>query len=337
MAALLLGAAILFSFCLGPSLLAFSPVPAMHLFRQSRFIMGTPIEITISQIHPQQAALAAQGAFQEIERIDRIMSTYRADSEVSQLNHLAGKGGIKASEDTLNVLKRALYFSQLSAGAFDITIAPLLRLWDFKQKKIPAEEDLKKALRLVNYQKIKTNFKAAEVFLSEEGMAIDLGAIAKGYAVDKACTFLLQNGIENFLINAGGDLRGQGQKGPGTPWVIGLKHPRLPEALVAKINLVSAALATSGDYEKFFIKGGERYHHLLNPITGHPARQCQSVTIMAPTAMDADALATTVFILGPDQGLALIAKLPQVHALIVDRRGRVLLSPHWPPGIIHPP
>ncbi len=318
-------------------LLAFAQNNHLNLLHQSRIIMGTNVEIMISSGEPSLGVLALKKAFQEIEKIDRLMSTYRSDSEVSELNRQAGQKACRVSAETLTVIERAIYFSHLSGGAFDITIAPLVRLWNFRSQTVPAPEDIKKALKKVGYQKIKINRALAEVYLSEPGMAIDLGAIAKGYAVDQACALLRQKGLTNYLVNAGGDLRSQGTKERGHPWIIGIKHPRLKEALIAKIHLTGAALATSGDYEKFFIKNGERYHHLLHPLTGQPARQCQSVTVMAPSAMDADALATTVFILGPEQGLALIDKLPDVHALIIDQRGRVLLSPNWPAGIIHSP
>lgn len=316
---------------------AFAQNKEANILQQSRIIMGTNVEIIVSHTDPRQAMIGIAEAFQEIEKVDRLMSTYHQDSEVSELNRQAGQKACRVSADTLAVIERAIYFSHLSRGAFDITIAPLSRLWDIKLQKIPAAESIKKAIRKIGYQKIKIKSASSEVFLSAPGMAIDLGAIAKGYAVDKACAALAKRGLVNYLVNAGGDLRGQGEKGKSQPWVIGLKHPRLKDELIAKIHLSAAALATSGDYEKFFIKNGERYHHLLDPFTGQPAQKCQSVTIMAPCAMDADALATTLFILGPDQGFALIAKLPDIHALIVDRRGRVLLSPNWPNGIIHPP
>lgn len=328
-------------FFLWPSIFLYPSALAQNkegnILQQSRIIMGTNVEIIVSHTESRQAMIAIEEAFQEIEKVDRLMSTYRPDSEVSELNRHAGKKACRVSPDTLRVIERAVYFSYLSGGAFDITIAPLLRLWDFNVQKVPATEDINKAIKKIGYEKIKIMPASSEVFLSAPEMAVDLGAIAKGYAVDQACAALDKRGLVNYLVNAGGDLRGQGGKGKGQPWIIGLKHPRLKEALIAKIHLIAAALATSGDYEKFFIKNGERYHHLLDPFTGQPARNCQSVTIMAPCAMDADALATTVFILGPDQGLALIAKLPHIHALIVDRRGQVLLSPNWPPGIIHPP
>jgi FAD:protein FMN transferase len=189
----------------------------------------------------------------------------------------------------------------------------------------------------VDYRKIKIDHAASSVFLQEQGMEIDLGAIAKGYAADCASAVLKEKGVENFLINAGGDLKVNGSKAKGTAWTIGIRHPRLPAQMIARLRPHRGGVATSGDYEKFFMQGGERYHHLLSPSTGMPVRECQSVTIMAPDAMDADALATVVFVLGPKKGLSLLDRMTGVHAIIVDRRGSVLLSPHWPEGVLLSP
>lgn len=189
--------------------------PEPLLIRQSRIIMGTAVEILISPAESPQAHLAMEQAFKEIERIDRLMSNYRADSEVSELGRHAGKKTVLVSQDTLKVIERALYFSHISGGSFDITIAPVFQLWAFKQKKIPAAEELAKALKKVGYQKIKIFGKSSSIFLTEPRMAIDLGAIAKGYAVDQAWAVLSKSGIKNFLVNIGGDLRAQGQKAEG--------------------------------------------------------------------------------------------------------------------------
>jgi thiamine biosynthesis lipoprotein len=188
----------------------------------------------------------------------------------------------------------------------------------------------------VDYPKDQVDRSRYTVYLKDR-MELDLGAIAKGYALDRAGEVLKKRGVENFLANAGGDLRVGGRKEKEIPWTIGIQHPRLPSDFIAKIQSKNAGIATSGDYEKYFLKDGERYHHILVPSSGLPARECQSVTILAPTAMDADALATTVFVLGPKKGFSLIEEMPNVHALIVDRRGSVLLSPKWPAGVLLPP
>jgi thiamine biosynthesis lipoprotein len=307
------------------------------LFRQSRILMGTSVEITVSQVGREKAEEAMEAAFQEVERINVLMSHYRKDSEVSQISRHAGEKEIRVSPETLEVIERAVYFSRISGGAFDITIGPVFRLWNFREGKIPDQEKLREQLKRVDYRRIQVDRSRSTVYLDDSRMELDLGAIAKGYAVDRACEVLRKRGVENFLVNAGGDLRVGGMKEKALPWTIGIQHPRLSSDFIAKIQAQNAGIATSGDYDKFFLKEGERYHHILVPSTGLPARECQSVTILAPTAMDADALATTVFVLGPEKGFALIEKMPGVHALIVDRRGSVLLSPKWPDGVLLPP
>ena len=306
-------------------------------FRQSRMIMGTSVEITVSQTHSQRAEEAMAAAFREVERIDLLMSHYRPESEVSQITRQAGEKETQVSPETLEVVERALYFSRLSGGAFDITIGPVFGLWNFREGKIPEEKSLQENLKKVDYRKIKVDRAKSSVYLESRGMELDLGAIAKGYAVDRASAVLRKEGVENFLVKAGGDLAVSGAKGNGVAWTIGIQHPRLPSELIGKLRPSQAAVSTSGDYEKFFFRGGERYHHILTPSTGLPARECQSVTILAPSAMDADALATSVFVLGPQKGFALLEHFPDVQAIIVDRRGSVLLSPRWPAGQLSPP
>jgi len=308
-----------------------------RLFRQSRILMGTSVEISVSQVGRDKADEAMEAAFQEVDRINRLMSHYRPDSEVSQISRHAGGREVRVSPETLEVIERALYFSRLSGGTLDITIGPVFRLWNFREGKIPDGEKLRENLKKVDYRRIQVNPSRSTVYLQDPGMELDLGAIAKGYAADRAGEVLKKSGVENFLMNAGGDLRVRGRKEKGTPWTIGIQHPRLPSEFIAKVQSENAGIATSGDYEKYFIKDGERYHHILVPSTGLPGRECQSVTILAPTAMDADALATTAFVLGPKKGFALIKEMPNVHALIVDRRGSVLVSPGWPAGVLLPP
>jgi thiamine biosynthesis lipoprotein len=308
-----------------------------NLFRKSRVIMGTSVEIVVSRTRAVKAEEAMEAAFREVQRIDFLMSNYREDSEICRVNRNAGKKETKVSPEILRVIQQALDISSLSAGAFDITIGPVLRLWNFREGKFPEEKDLRENLKKVDYRQIKIDRIRSSIFFQKQGMEIDLGAIAKGYAVDRASDILQKKGIDNFLVNAGGDLKVNGSKEKGLPWTVGIRHPRLSSTMIAKLSPRQAGVATSGDYERFFMKEGERYHHLLNPSTGTPARECQSVTVMAPSAMAADALATAIFVLGPPKGLALLKRMNDVHAIIVDRGGSVLVSPHWPKGILLPP
>ncbi|MBI1952035.1 MAG: FAD:protein FMN transferase [Acidobacteria bacterium] len=299
--------------------------------------MGTAVEIAVAQASPDRAGEAIAAGMGEVERLDRLLSHFRADSEIGRINRRAGKEETLVSSETLEVIEKALHVSRLSGGAFDPTIGPVFRLWNFREGKIPPPAALRERLSLVDYRKVRLDRIRSTVFLARSGMELDLGAVAKGYAVDRASAVLRGRGIENFLINAGGDLRVGGGKGKGVPWEIGIRHPRLSSGLIARLRLTQAAVATSGDYEKFFLRGGERYHHILDPATGLPARKCQSVTVLAPEALPADALATAVFVLGPERGLDLVFRLEGVHVLLVNRRGNVLLSPAWPEGVLLPP
>lgn len=293
--------------------------------------------MVVAQGDSPRAEETMAAAFREMERIDFLMSSYREESEVRRINRHAGEKEVLVSPETLEVIERALFFSSLSAGAFDITIAPVFRLWNFRAGKVPEERILRENLKKVDYRRVRVERLRSSVWLEKKGMELDLGAIAKGYAVDRASSTLQKGGVQTFLVNAGGDLKVQGAKEKGVPWIIGIRHPRLSSELIAKLKPHQAAVATSGDYEKFFLHGGQRYHHILNPSTGLPARECQSVTVMAPSAMDADAVATTVFVLGPKRGFSLLENLPHIQAIIVDIKGSVLLSPNWPEGVLLPP
>ncbi len=194
------------------------------------------------------------------------------------------------------------------------------------RKRSPSAEEVKEKLGLVNFKNIEVD-KEGKVFLKKKGMAIDLGGIAKGYAVDRAFDVLRSLGHKNLIVNAGGDLRVGGTKN-NEPWSIGIQNPRESQKILAKISVSDMAVATSGDYEKFFIYQDKRYHHIFNPKDGYPTEECQSVTIVCKNTMTADALATAVFVLGPEKGYALCQKLNGVQCLIVDREGKIILSPN---------
>ena len=213
--------------------------------------MGTSAEISISRAAPKEAEDAMEAAFQEMERVNILMSDYRADSEVSRITRFAGQKEIRVSPETLEVIERALYFSRLSEGAFDITIGSVFRLWNFREGKIPDDRALRETLKRVDYRKVKVDRAGPSVFLEERGMELDLGAIAKGYAADLAGTALRKKGMENFLIRLGGEVKASGEKEAGMPWIVGIQHPRLPSELLARIKARDAAISTSGDYQKF--------------------------------------------------------------------------------------
>ncbi len=301
------------------------------LFKYHQVAMGTVIEITLIGDDEETANKAALQAFQEIKRIEALMSPWIESSEVTRINRSAGKEGVKVSPETMEVIKKAQDISELSEGGFDITVGPLTELWrKARENKVPpSKEDVKRKLDLVNFKNIEVD-KEGKVFLKKKGMAIDLGGIAKGYAVDRAFDVLRSLGHKNLIVNAGGDLRVGGTKN-NQPWSIGIQNPREPQKILTRISVADMAVATSGDYEKFFIYQDKRYHHIFNPRDGFPTEGCQSVTIVTKDCITADALATAIFVLGPEKGYALCRKLDGVECLIVDREGKIIVSPTLKP------
>lgn len=290
---------------------------------RSRPMMGTMVEITALGPDRDLCDRSVEQAFQEIEAVDRLMSSFKGDSQVSQLNRLAGKTWMVLDPEVLDVLEAAVLYSRLSEGAFDITVGPLLRLWGFYRDKghLPSTQEIGQARSRVNYRDIEIDQPKGRARLKKPGMAIDLGAIAKGYAVDKAVEALKKKGIRKGLVNAGGDLYAFGRPEEKAPWLIGLQHPREREKVATVLEVEDRAVATSGNYERYFVLKGKRYTHILDPRTGWPIQGMASVTVMADSAMKADALATSVFVLGPQRGLALLNRLPGVEGIIVAEEG----------------
>lgn len=303
------------------------PSHSSNLHKYHQVSMGTVIEITLLSEDEEAARKASLQAFQEIKRIEQLMSPWIGTSDVSHLNRFAGKDWVKVSPETFDVIQKSQKISGLSEGAFDITIAPLTGLWRKARERgiPPSSEEIKKILGLVNFRNLLIR-PDGKVFLKKKGMAIDLGGIAKGYAVDRAFEILTSLGYKNLIINAGGDLRVGGLK-ENQPWLIGIQDPRSAEKVMATISVSDSAIATSGDYEKFFFHQGKRYHHILNPKTGFPAEGYQSVTILSKDGMTADGLATAVFVLGPEKGYALCQKIGGVECLIMDGEGRPTVTP----------
>ncbi len=299
----------------------------LKTIKQIRFLMGTRVEITAQGADAKRLNRAVNMAFAEIKRIEEMMSEWEDGSELSRINRNAGKKAIKVSQEILEIITQSIKFSQISRGAFDISWAVLAELWDFSREEpiIPQKEKVAEALKLVDYQNIVVDRESSTVFLQVKGMRIGLGGIAKGYAVDRAIHALQQEGVKDAIVNAGGDLRVIGKK-DGQPWRVGVQDPRGKGNLLGVLEITDTSFASSGDYERYFIKDGIRYHHLLNPKTGFPAQGCRSVTIICASALQADALSTAVFVLGPVAGLKLIEGLPGVEALIIDQEGRIIMS-----------
>ncbi len=286
------------------------------IISDSRFLMDTLVTIKAwgDEAEPIQGLLDA--AFEEIERLEGVMSKKRRDSEVSRINEGASGEWVPMSADVTAVLGRALFFSRLSDGACDVTIGPVMRLWGFATATphVPDKDEIASALDLIGADKIEVT--EGKVRFLKENMALDLGAIAKGYAVDRAVRILERGGASGGLVEAGGDLRFFGTKPGKRRWRIALAHPRKAGTLIEIGEIPLHSVATSGDYERFFEADGKRYHHLLDPRTGYPARKAISATVWARTCMDADMLSTTLFVMGPD-GIAWIEGLDEVEGWVI--------------------
>jgi thiamine biosynthesis lipoprotein len=279
----------------------------------------------------------------EIRRLEKLMTTWDPASEVSQINAAAGQHAVAVGQETFDVIHEALHASELSLGCFDITFETLHGLWKFDQDldpHPPAAAEVKAKVRYVGYRHVKLDGPARTVFLDEPHVRIGLGGIAKGYAVDEAAKVLLGAGVTSFYVQAGGDLYAHGKKPDGSPWQAGIRDPRGPEGdYFAMMPVSDHAFSTAGDYERSYIVGGKRYHHIIDPHTGYPATASRSVTIWAPTALLADEIDDGVFILGPEKGLALVESLEGVGAVIVDAQNRVWTSKRLMGMVraVHPP
>jgi thiamine biosynthesis lipoprotein len=287
----------------------------VHVIKDVQDALGTFVTITI--IHPDvnEAVSALRAGFDEIYRIHHLMNAYQQSSEVGILNREGYYEGV--SGDTRHVIQRASSFSELLEGAFDITVLPLLELWEenVSKSKIPTDAEISERLELVNYRNILIENK--NISFRKRGMGITLAGVAKGYAVDKAIEALVQCNIRHALVNAGGDIRVIGGKGENIPWRIAIRDPRYKTRIVTAVELYDQAIATSGTYRRSF-------DDIINPKVGRPAQGVLSSTVIAKTAMDADMLATCMFVLGAEKGIELIGKLDGVKAFVIRSDGSIL-------------
>ena len=292
----------------------------------SKLMMGTVVETTARYpdiVHCKQALFKA---YREMQRVENLLSYQKEGSEISLINGRAGKKPVHVSAETFAILQRGVNYAQKLHGLFDVTIGPVTSLWNFSNPEgghLPRKEEITQRLADVNYHDLVLNARDTTAFLKKSGMLIDLGGIAKGYAIDRGSATLRGNGIINFILNAGGDIYVSGQKDENTPWKVGVKDPRDGQKLIACFDLKDYAVATSGDYERFIIVDGQRYHHIFDPRTGYPGTLAQSSTTFATTAEEADVLATYLFIIGAPQALKDNFSEP---FLIIDAAGRQIAS-----------
>lgn len=295
-------------------------------FRFSDSAMTTPVTLEVWADNRQQADVLWGAVFAEFTKVDEVMSRYRDGSELSRVNRVAADQPVRVSQALFDVLWKASEISGLSDGAFDISFASVGYLYDYRERRQPDDASVKAGLANINYRDIELDDEALTVHFRKPGLMLDLGGIAKGYAVDQGIRVLQRAGVSHARLSAGGDMRLLGDR-RGRPWMVGVRDPRQRDKQAVVIPLSDTAISTSGDYERFFIdEDGERVHHILSPSTGRPVGEVQSVTIIGEDAMTTDALSTAVFVLGAKRGLELIDTLEGIDAVIIDGNRRMHYS-----------
>jgi FAD:protein FMN transferase len=302
-----------------------SSLPAYASWHRLPFeTLGTQAYIELWSEDPQHAARLIAEVQAEFERINQLMSPYIASSELSLLNRLAAQQPVTVSAEFYQLLAQAKRISQLSNGAFDVTFASVGFYYDYRARKKPDAAQLQLARQYVNFHSIELLVNN-QVRYSQPGVKIDLGGIAKGYAVERGIGLLAAQGIKYAQLTAGGDSRLLGDK-HGKPWLVGIKHPRQDDKYAAQLPLADSAISTSGDYERYFIEDGVRYHHIIDPKTGHSASGLLSVSVLGPDTTQTDALSTTLFVLGLEQGMALIDRIEGYEAIFIDAERQMHFS-----------
>ncbi len=296
-----------------------------ELISDTRVMMDTSIEI---RIFGSRRTLEA--AFKRVHELDKLMSRTLRGSDIYKVNQQAGREWVEVSADTFHVIETALRFAHLTGGLFDPTITPLVELWGIgtDNPQIPDPGAIEKAQGLIDYRKVELDPKSRKVRLPQPGMGLDLGAIGKGYAADSVAKLLRNRGVESALLNFGGNVYVIGGKPDGSPWRIGIQDPFSDRGThVTVLEVRDTSIVTSGPYERFFIRNGQRYHHILNPETGYPAETgLASVSIISPSSITADALSTSVFLLGAEKGLALLEELEGVEGMLITNDRKVYLT-----------
>lgn len=307
------------------TLLSLPAISHAEWYEREEAIMGTRIAVQLWSEDPALAERAMDAVIAEMHRTDELMSTYKPGSQLSQVNEHAYERPVQVDADIIDVVEKSLEYSRLSDGVFDVTYASVGYLFDYRKHVHPTDAQIAAALPAVDYRQVVVDHDARTIRFLKPGMRIDLGGIAKGWAVDRGIDILRELGIEHAMVNAGGDTRLLGDR-RGKPWIVGIRDPRNEGKVVTRIPLQDEALSTSGDYERYFEEDGVRYHHILEPGTGRSPKAVRSVTVIGPTATHTDGLTKPVFILGVERGLEFIRKVKDAEAIIVDNEGRVFHS-----------
>lgn len=303
-------------------------VNAQDTFKRTLKLMGSKFDITVIANSQEQADIFIDDAINEIQRIERLISSWDPKSQTSLINNNAGIQAVTVDDELFNLIKRAIGISNLTQGAFDISYASMDKIWKFdgSMTKMPEESEIKNSVSKVGYQNIVLNENDNSVYLKLKGMKIGFGAIGKGYAADKAKKLLIEKGVRGGIINASGDMSTWGHQTNGKPWQIAITNPLNKDHVFAMLPVDNRAIVTSGNYEKFVVFNNERYSHIIDPRTGYPSKGLLSVSVLAPKAELADALATSIFVMGKEVGLDFINQLEDIDCIIIDENGAIYYS-----------
>ena len=298
---------------------------AQQVFHKTTGLMGSRFDLTVIAKDSTEGKKYIDIAIAEITRIEKLISSWDPISQTSRINQNAGIKPVKVDKELLDLISRSISISSLTDGAFDISYASMDKIWKFdgSMTQMPTKEQIQKSVEKVGYNKIVIDPENQTVFLPQEGMKIGFGAVGKGYAADKTKMLLMEMGVSGGIINASGDMNTWGKQPDGTDWTVAITNPMNKNIAFAKLSLKEGAVVTSGNYEKYVMFNGVRYAHIINPKTGYPSQGIISVTVFAPSAELADALATAVFVMGKDVGLDRINQIPNVECIIIDTEGNI--------------
>jgi thiamine biosynthesis lipoprotein len=304
---------------------------AQVLRKRTTLLMGGRFDISIVDKDSISAEKNIDEVIAEITRIEYLISDWKPNSQVSEVNQNAGIKPIKVDREVFELTKRAIQFSEITNGGFDISFAAMDRIWKFdgSMTEMPSAEAIKKSVEKVGYKNIILDSTASTIFLKLKGMKIGFGALGEGYATDKCRSMMIEKGIQAGIINGSGDMSTWGKQPNGKDWKIGITNPFKPEKILTAVPLIDGAVTTSGSYEKFVVFNGNRYSHIINPATGYPATGLCSVTVFGPNAETANGLSTSMMVLGQKEGLLLLQKFPDYSCIMITDKGKIVKSKNF--------
>ena len=294
-------------------------------YTDARPMLGTEVRVYFWHDDEARGQAIIEEIFNEVERINSLMSTYVESSRISEINRRAADEPVFAGEELFQLIRRSLDISVLTRGAFDITYDSVGQHYDFRERRRPDDATVESERKHIDFRNVKLDRGKVAVRFAQQGVRINLGGIAKGYVVERGVDILRRHGVDNGVVTAGGDSRLLGDR-RGRPWVIGIRDPRQEGEVAISVPLEDEAISTSGDYERYFDEDGIRYHHIIKPSSGRPVGGVRSVTVIGPDAVMTDALSTSVFVMGVDEGLKLIGCLPDYEAIVIDAQGQIFYS-----------